>query len=51
MAMVQLAFFSSFVSYPGAYGSRFCSEEELKDLVYVWRVVGYYLGISDRFAL
>ena len=48
MAMVQLAFFGSFVTFPKAWGGRFASEDDLLSLVHFWRVMGYYMGIKDK---
>ncbi len=51
MAMVQSAFFANFVTFPSRFGGRFCREQELLDLIYFWRVVGYYLGIPDKYVM
>ena len=43
MALVQYAFFGFEVSYPEKFGIH-CTDAELGDYVYVWRVIGYRLG-------
>ena len=48
MALVQFAFFASFVFAPRTFGGRFCSDKQLMDFVHFWRVVGHYMGVEDR---
>ena len=48
MSLVQAAFFAAVLIYPEHYGSRTASVSELEGFIHVWRVFGYYLGISDN---
>ncbi|XP_023341835.1 uncharacterized protein LOC111711671 isoform X1 [Eurytemora carolleeae] len=48
MVLVQIAFFGGVLLYPEWYGFN-GSDEELRGFLHVWRVFGYYLGITDRF--
>ena len=48
MGLVQSGFFGAVLMYPREFGIK-CSEDELDDYVYVWRVIGYCLGIEDEF--
>lgn len=47
MTLVQAAFFAAILIYPEHYGARSASVLELEGFVHVWRVFGYYLGISE----
>ncbi|XP_023341836.1 uncharacterized protein LOC111711671 isoform X2 [Eurytemora carolleeae] len=47
MVLVQIAFFGGVLLYPEWYGFN-GSDEELRGFLHVWRVFGYYLGITDR---
>ena len=49
MAMVQTAFFASLVGFPNHFGAGSCSRESLEDFLHLWRVIGYYLSVEDRF--
>ena len=47
MTLVQAAFFAAVLIYPEHYGAKSASALELEGFVHVWRVFGYYLGISE----
>merc|ERR1711963_289085 len=50
MAMVQIAFFASVVVFPQKYGvPESCSIESFDDFLHMWRVIGYYLGVEDKY--
>ena len=51
MAFVHMAFFASFVTFPSQYGARFATNADLEAFVHFWRVIGYFMGIDDRFNL
>ena len=46
MALVQSGFFGAIFMYPRKFGV-YCTRAELEDYVYVWRVIGYVLGVRD----
>jgi len=48
MTLVQAAFFAAVLIYPNHYGSKFATKQELEGFVHVWRVFGYYLGLSEE---
>ena len=31
------------------FGAGHCSEKSLEDFLYMWKVIGYYLGVKDDF--
>jgi len=47
MTMVQGAFVGPFLLFHSHYGFATC-EQELSDFLHLWRVHGYYLGISEE---
>jgi len=47
MTMVQGAFVGPFLLFHSHYGFGTC-EQELSDFLHLWRVHGYYLGISEE---
>merc|ERR1712212_1366034 len=47
MTMVQGAFVGPFLLFSSHYGFGTC-EQELSDFLHLWRVHGYYLGISEE---
>jgi len=49
MALVQIAFFASIIMFPKRFGAGNCSETSLEDFLYMWKVIGYYLGVKDNF--
>ena len=51
MALVHMAFYASFVTFPEKYGARFASDKNMEAFVHFWRVIGYYMGMDDRFNL
>lgn len=48
MTLVQAAFFAAVMIYPEHYGSKYATKQELEGFIHVWRVFGYYMGISDE---
>ena len=46
MSLVLMAFFGSYVMYPGSYGGKFNSKSDLEAFAHTWRVFGYYAGIE-----
>ena len=48
MGLVQSGFFGAVLMYPKAFGI-YCTDAELDDYVYVWRVIGHGLGIDDKY--
>nr|XP_015837413.1 PREDICTED: uncharacterized protein LOC655780 isoform X2 [Tribolium castaneum] len=49
MALTQFGFMGYALAFRDKIGLHDAKEEELKALVHVWRVVGYVMGIEDRF--
>ncbi|XP_008546496.1 uncharacterized protein LOC103570506 [Microplitis demolitor] len=49
MAMTQGGFVCLVVLYPQALGIHGATDKELHDFCYVWRCIGYLLGIEDEF--
>ena len=49
MAMVQVAFFASLVGFPEHFGAGSAPQEALEDFLHLWKVIGYYLAVEDRF--
>lgn len=47
MTLVQAAFFAAVMLYPEHYGAKTATSQELEGFIHVWRVFGYYMGISD----
>ena len=48
MALTQAGFIGMIILHPRRCGIR-CTESELDDFVYVWRWIGYLLGIQDDY--
>jgi len=48
MTLVQAAFFAAVLVYPEHYGGTNATKKELEGFVHVWRVFGYYMGISEN---
>ena len=48
MGLVQSGFFGAVMMYPKQFGV-YCTDKELDDYIFVWRVIGYCLGIEDEF--
>lgn len=46
MSLVQCGFIGAIIMYPQELGIK-CTKEELEDYVYLWRWIGYLLGIDD----
>ncbi|XP_057339880.1 uncharacterized protein LOC130677222 [Microplitis mediator] len=49
MAVVQGGFVCLVILYPQAIGIHGATDEQLDDFCYVWRCIGYLLGIEDEF--
>ncbi|XP_050518450.1 uncharacterized protein LOC114334048 [Diabrotica virgifera virgifera] len=49
MAFTQFGFMGFQVARPGMVGLHNVTEEEWKAFIHVWRVVGYLMGIEERF--
>lgn len=49
MSLTQFGFFGLMLLYPGKFGAGNASKKELDGFVHMWRVLGYYLGIDDKF--
>ncbi|XP_072399463.1 uncharacterized protein [Diabrotica undecimpunctata] len=49
MAFTQFGFMGFQLARPGMVGLHNVSEEEWKAFIHVWRVVGYLMGIEERF--
>ena len=49
MALVHIAFFASVVVFPERFGAGQCSDDSFECFIHMWRVIGYYLGVEDRF--
>ena len=49
MALVQAAFFAIVVLFPEHFGAGAVTREDLEDFLHLWRVIGYYLAVEDRF--
>lgn len=48
MALVQSGFIGPIVMYPTHFGIK-CTQSQLEDYVYFWRVIGSVLGIEDDY--
>ena len=42
-------FFYSVVVFPERFGAGQCSDDSFECFIHMWRVIGYYLGVEDRF--
>ncbi|XP_039289227.1 uncharacterized protein LOC111064063 isoform X2 [Nilaparvata lugens] len=49
LSVTQWGFVGLVVTYPDQFGAGNASEEELEGFLHLWRVIGYLLGIEDRF--
>lgn len=49
MALVHIAFFASVVVFPERFGAGHCSDDSFECFLHMWKVIGYYLGVEDRF--
>ncbi|XP_052121709.1 uncharacterized protein LOC113208219 isoform X2 [Frankliniella occidentalis] len=49
MSVTQWAFVGPIIQFPERYGVGNASVEELDGFVHLWEVIGYTLGIDDRF--
>jgi hypothetical protein len=49
MALTQFGFVGLFVLFPGKFGAHSVSDDDMDSFVYLWRCVGYILGLQDRY--
>jgi len=49
MALTQWAFIGILILYPKQCGLHPTTKQEVEELIYFWRVMGYLNGIEDRF--
>ncbi|XP_057340710.1 uncharacterized protein LOC130677844 [Microplitis mediator] len=49
MALTQGSFVCLIILYPQAFGIHGATDDDLDDFCYVWRGIGYLLGIEDEF--
>ena len=49
LSLVHIAFFASVVVFPERFGAGQCSDDSFECFIHMWRVIGYYLGVEDRF--
>lgn len=49
MALTQWAFVGPVIQFPEAYGIGNATDAELDGFVHLWEVIGYSLGIEDKF--
>jgi hypothetical protein len=49
MALTQFGFVGLFVLFPGKFGAHSVSDDDMDSFVYLWRCVGYVLGLEDRY--
>ncbi|KAK3927745.1 Neurotoxin LmNaTx64.1 [Frankliniella fusca] len=49
MAITQWGFFGLFILKPHVFAAPYISRRELEAVVHVWAVLGYCLGIDDKF--
>ncbi|CAG2103852.1 unnamed protein product [Medioppia subpectinata] len=50
-AMTQWAFIGPVILYPEECGLRPATAQDIDDLCYLWRVIGYCMGIEDKYNL
>lgn len=51
MAVTQWAFVGPMVLFRSKVGLHSCTEEQYESLIHFWRVIGYFLGIEDKYNL
>lgn len=49
MAITQFGFVGLFLLFPGKLGAHGISDDDMDSFVYLWRCVGYILGLEDRY--
>ncbi|XP_071452714.1 uncharacterized protein [Hetaerina americana] len=49
LSLTQLGFVGLCVLYPQQFGAYDATEDELRGYVHLWRCLGYFLGIKDRY--
>ncbi|XP_053209046.1 uncharacterized protein LOC128392975 [Panonychus citri] len=51
MALTQAGFFGLLILYSKDCGAHGITDDELEDIIYLWRVLGYLNGIQDKYNL
>jgi hypothetical protein len=49
MSVTQFGFMGLIVYYPEKFGLTNISEDDFEGFVHLWKVLGYYLGIEDKY--
>lgn len=49
MSMTQFGFVGLLLLYPAKFGASQASDEELEAFAHLWKAIGYYLGIKDKY--
>lgn len=49
MSMTQFGFVGLMLLYPDKFGAHRATDEELEAFAHLWRAIGYYLGIKDKY--
>ena len=49
LCVVQLASLAGFATSPASWGAAGLTEEDIMAYLHFWRVVGFYLGMEDRY--
>lgn len=49
MAATQFAFMGLAILYPDQFGIHYATEEDFDSFCYLWRCIGYLLGMEDRY--
>ncbi|PSN45376.1 hypothetical protein C0J52_07533 [Blattella germanica] len=49
MAVAQFGFVGLFILYPAYFGAHRITDEELEGFVFLWRCIGYLLGMDDKY--
>lgn len=49
MSMTQFGFVGLMLLYPDKFGACNATDEELEAFAHLWKAIGYYLGIKDKY--
>ncbi|KAL1459865.1 hypothetical protein WDU94_011816 [Cyamophila willieti] len=49
MSMTQFGFVGLLILYPDKFGASNASDEDLEAFAHLWKAIGYYLGIKDKY--
>ncbi|PSN45375.1 hypothetical protein C0J52_07532 [Blattella germanica] len=49
MAFTQFGFVGLFILHPSYFGAHGITDEELDGFIYLWRCIGYFLGMDDKY--